>query len=56
MLETDKLGKLSLSRAGCKRRDEYVISTAKKEGIPLVISLGGGYCTKYLNKLCLPYL
>ncbi|MEO1415264.1 MAG: histone deacetylase [Bacteroidota bacterium] len=43
VLETDKLGKLSLSRAGCKRRDEYVISTAKKEGIPLVISLGGGY-------------
>jgi len=43
VLATDRLGKLSLSRGGCKQRDRLVLETAKRHGIPLVASMGGGY-------------
>lgn len=43
ILATDKLGRLSLSLEGCKRRDEIVLSACKQKGIPLVASMGGGY-------------
>lgn len=43
ILATDKLGKLSISREGCKQRDRLVLETAKKHKIPLVASMGGGY-------------
>lgn len=43
VLHTDKLGRLGLTIEGCKRRDEYVIKTAKQNEIPLIISMGGGY-------------
>lgn len=43
VLATDRLGKLRLSRQGCKARDEAVMRLCKQHGIPLVISLGGGY-------------
>lgn len=43
VLATDKLGKLSLTREGCKQRDRIVLETAKKNQIPLVASMGGGY-------------
>jgi acetoin utilization deacetylase AcuC-like enzyme len=43
VLATDRLGKLKLSRAGCKARDEAVMRLCRRHGIPLVISLGGGY-------------
>jgi acetoin utilization deacetylase AcuC-like enzyme len=43
ILATDKLGKLSVSRAGCKQRDHLVLQAAKRNGIPLVVSMGGGY-------------
>lgn len=43
ILETDKLGRLSLSIEGCKNRDELILSTCKHKGIPLVASMGGGY-------------
>lgn len=43
ILETDKLGKLNCSRAGCKARDEYVFKMCKQHGIPVSVSLGGGY-------------
>ena len=43
VLMTDKLGRLGMSLEGCKRRDELVISEAKKANIPLVASMGGGY-------------
>jgi acetoin utilization deacetylase AcuC-like enzyme len=43
VLATDKLGKLRLSREGCKQRDAFVMRLCKRQGIPLVISLGGGY-------------
>lgn len=43
ILETDKLGKLSITREGCKTRDRIVLEAAHKNRIPLVASMGGGY-------------
>jgi acetoin utilization deacetylase AcuC-like enzyme len=43
VLATDKLGRLGLSIAGCKSRDKVVLETAKEAGVPLVVSMGGGY-------------
>jgi len=43
VLETDKLGRLNLSRAGCKARDNQVFSICKQHNIPVVASMGGGY-------------
>jgi acetoin utilization deacetylase AcuC-like enzyme len=43
ILETDQLGKLSVSREGCKRRDRMVLTAAHENKIPLVVSMGGGY-------------
>lgn len=42
-LAEDKLGRLALSHAGLRRRDELVLSRAIGEGVPLVLTLGGGY-------------
>lgn len=43
ILETDKLGKLSMTKAGCKARDKYVFETCKANKLPVIVSLGGGY-------------
>ncbi|MBT1701874.1 histone deacetylase family protein [Chryseosolibacter indicus] len=43
ILSTDKLGRLSVSREGCKQRDRLVLTLAYKNKIPLVASMGGGY-------------
>lgn len=43
VLATDKLGRLSLSMAGCKERDRIVLEICKRNGIPVAISMGGGY-------------
>jgi acetoin utilization deacetylase AcuC-like enzyme len=43
ILDTDKLGRLSVTRAGCKQRDRVVLKTAHENKIPIVASMGGGY-------------
>ena len=43
ILATDKLGKLSCSLDGCKKRDEIVLSLCKKLEVPVQVSMGGGY-------------
>ncbi len=43
ILKTDKLGRLSLSIEGCKKRDIIVLNLCKTFNIPLQISMGGGY-------------
>jgi acetoin utilization deacetylase AcuC-like enzyme len=43
ILTTDRLGRLSVSREGCRKRDKYVMELCKKNKIPLVITMGGGY-------------
>jgi len=43
VLETDKLGKLSLTIEGCKERDRFVLQTCFDHKIPVMCSMGGGY-------------
>ncbi len=43
VLLTDKLGKLALSKEGCKNRDEFVLNLCHKKSIPVQVSMGGGY-------------
>ena len=43
ILESDNLGRLGVTLAGCKRRDEMVLNAAHRGEIPLVASMGGGY-------------
>jgi acetoin utilization deacetylase AcuC-like enzyme len=47
ILKTDKLGKLSISREGCRQRDKMVLGLAKLHNIPLVASMGGGYAENF---------
>ncbi len=46
VLDTDKLGKLKLSREACKKRDRIVLESARKYALPLVVCMGGGYSEK----------
>ncbi len=43
VLATDKLGKFNLSPFGCKQRDIMVFQCCKERGIPVEVSMGGGY-------------
>ena len=43
ILTSDKLGKLSCSLEGCKKRDELVFELCAKHQIPIQVSMGGGY-------------
>lgn len=43
ILTNDKLGLLNVTKDGCAKRDRFVLETAKKHGIPLTASMGGGY-------------
>jgi acetoin utilization deacetylase AcuC-like enzyme len=47
ILITDKLGRLSITREGCKARDRIVLETARQHRIPLVASMGGGYSVDF---------
>lgn len=46
VIETDKLGKLSLTVDGCKARDRFVLEQCKANQIPVMCSMGGGYSQK----------
>jgi acetoin utilization deacetylase AcuC-like enzyme len=41
--EGDRLGYLSLSKAGLAQRDRFVIQTTRKARLPMAISMAGGY-------------
>jgi acetoin utilization deacetylase AcuC-like enzyme len=42
-LAGDSLGRLALTEAGLEERDRFVFESARRRGIPLVVTLGGGY-------------
>jgi acetoin utilization deacetylase AcuC-like enzyme len=42
-LASDRLGRLALTLDGLRQRDALVIGEAHRRGIPLVVTLGGGY-------------
>ncbi|MCI1186351.1 histone deacetylase [Hymenobacter sp. DH14] len=46
VLATDKLGKLALTPAGCRQRDELVLGLCRARGLPVAVSMGGGYSEK----------
>ena len=39
----DKLGRLALTDDGLERRNRFVVSEARKRGLPIASALGGGY-------------
>lgn len=41
--EGDRLGRLSLTMGGLRRRDRLVLETVRARGLPLAAALGGGY-------------
>lgn len=43
VIESDKLGRLGLSKEGCKKRDEFILKTCKAIEVPVVACMGGGY-------------
>lgn len=43
VLASDKLGKLALSKEGCKKRDSMVLQFCKDNHLPVQVSMGGGY-------------
>ncbi len=49
ILETDKLGRLSVSLQGCKERDRIVFENCKQHGIPVAVSMGGGYSERIVH-------
>jgi len=42
-LASDRLGRLSLTHEGLRERDRMVLQACRASGIPVVITLGGGY-------------
>lgn len=46
ILDSDKLGRLSVSKDGCKERDRFVLNSCKTNDIPVAVSMGGGYSVK----------
>jgi acetoin utilization deacetylase AcuC-like enzyme len=42
-LACDRLGRLSLTHEGLRRRDQMVLSACRENEIPVVVTLGGGY-------------
>jgi acetoin utilization deacetylase AcuC-like enzyme len=42
-LEADSLGRLKLSLEGLRRRDRLVLRSARERGLPVAVTLGGGY-------------
>jgi len=43
VLATDKLGKLAMTKAGCKARDQFIFEQCIVHNIPVQVSMGGGY-------------
>jgi acetoin utilization deacetylase AcuC-like enzyme len=43
VLESDKLGRLSLSQKACYQRDLIVYQTVQQLKVPVVTTMGGGY-------------
>lgn len=43
ILDTDKLGRLGVSRQGCMERDRLVLKACHRNAIPTVVCMGGGY-------------
>ncbi len=43
ILASDKLGRLEISREGCRTRDRIVLELCRRYRLPVVVCMGGGY-------------
>lgn len=43
ILDTDRLGRLRVSRQGCRERDRIVFELCRRHRVPVAVSMGGGY-------------
>ncbi len=39
----DRLGKLALTKAGLRQRDDFVLGTLRQRGLPVAVAMAGGY-------------
>jgi len=46
ILKTDKLGRLAVTKKGCFERDRFIFKNCFQRGIPVTVSMGGGYSEK----------
>lgn len=46
VLAEDKLGRLALSKAGCRERDRRVFQACADADVPVAVSMGGGYAKR----------
>lgn len=51
VLETDLLGRLRLTREGCRSRDLKVFRACRRHGVPVSVSMGGGYSRRLADIL-----
>ena len=42
----DRLGRLSISKAGLQERDRVVVEGCRESGIPVAVVMGGGYAPR----------
>ena len=47
--EGDRLGRLKLTIEGLRRRDEFVFARCRRDAVPVVITMSGGYATNIDN-------
>jgi acetoin utilization deacetylase AcuC-like enzyme len=41
----DRLGKLAITKGGLRLRDQIVLDSVRRAGLPLAVTMGGGYAT-----------
>jgi acetoin utilization deacetylase AcuC-like enzyme len=46
ILVNDTLGKVSISMSACRERDIIVLEALHKKGLPVAVSMGGGYASR----------
>ncbi len=51
----DRLGRLALTKAGLAERDRLVLQTLRREGIPVVVTMAGGYARNILDTVDIHY-
>jgi acetoin utilization deacetylase AcuC-like enzyme len=51
VIKDDKLGRLALTKEGCKLRDKMVFEMCKKNSVPVVAFMGGGHLARISNTI-----
>jgi acetoin utilization deacetylase AcuC-like enzyme len=51
LIKGDKLGRLAVTKEGCKLRDKMVFEKCKKNNVPVVVLMGGGHLDRLSNTI-----